>query len=320
MLSLSAKIEDKARKLGFDAVAFARADLPLEEDHARYLAFIAAGRHGEMTYLAENADVRRGLDEEGLLPGAKTVICVARRYHRSEESERADPPLAHRVARYARGRDYHRFLRKRVQQLARFVRTLGPGVRARSLLDIEPVLERAWARRSGLGFIGKNGLLIVPGQGSFVLLAEVVTTLALEAEAPIGAPMSERCGSCSLCLDACPTQAFAAPFVLEPLKCVAYWTIEAKQPTPPALEAQFGDKLFGCDDCQSVCPFNRGAGTLAAPLKARPFEPHAGWQDLELPALAAMAAHEVHVRFRGNPVIRAAERLPARAKALVGTR
>src|SRR4029077_11713930 len=154
------------------------------------------------------------------LPGAKSVVCLARRYQRPPGQENGDSETARAIARYARGRDYHGFLRQRIRRLASFIRSLGPPgdpPRARPLCDDAPVLERAWAARAGLGFVGKNGLLIVPGVGSMVLLGEVVTTLRLGADPPI----AERCGSCARCLAACPTEAFVAPFVLDPRRCIS---------------------------------------------------------------------------------------------------
>src|SRR5262249_27854822 len=152
--------------LGFDVVGVARAE-ELGAEHDRYRAFIDRGMHGAMGYLARHAEARRGLDSEAILPGARSVVCVGRRYARDPEAEAADPPPAKAIARYARGRDYHTYLRKRLRQLAAFVRALAPGTQARPLCDIEPILERAWAARAGLGFVGKNGLVITPGHGSY---------------------------------------------------------------------------------------------------------------------------------------------------------
>jgi epoxyqueuosine reductase len=298
--SFASRIRARAAELSFDAVGFADATLPLNEDYARFRDFLDRGMHGDMAYLAEHGDARRALDTEAILAGARTVVCLARRYDRGEV-EAEDPPLAQLVARYARGRDYHTFLKKRLRQLAAFVRELAPGTEARALCDTAPVLERAWAVRAGLGFVGKNGMLIVPGQGSYCLLGEVVTTLALPRHA-LGAPMGERCGSCTACLDACPTDAFVEPFVLDPRRCVSYATIEARSDPPEALHGAMGAHLFGCDDCQDVCPYNR----LPPPPQAatRPFEPHALFEELTLGDLAQLD----EARWRGltgTPIRRA---------------
>jgi epoxyqueuosine reductase len=263
---------DKARALGFDAVGIARADEPIDRDFGRYKKFIEQGMHGEMAWLERNADVRSGLDNDGILAGAKSVICLARRYQRSAAAEANDPPTAKAIARYARGRDYHNVVRRKLRKLAAFVRTLGDEVEARPMCDDAPVLERAWAARSGIGFVGKNGLIIVPGGGSFVLLGEVATTLDLVPDEP----MNERCGSCTRCLDACPTSAFVAPFVLDPRSCIAYLTIEKRGVIDEPLREKIGDHLFGCDDCQTVCPFNASARARDENA-TRAFEPLDRW-------------------------------------------
>jgi epoxyqueuosine reductase len=279
---LDERVRARARELGFDVVGVARADAPLDVDHARYEAFLARGMHGSMTYLADHADARRRLDTDAILEGARSVVCVGRRYARPRDAESADAPLARTIARYARGQDYHVFLKKRLQKLAAFLRTLAPGVEARAFCDIEPVLERAWAARAGLGFVGKNGLVIAPGQGSYLLLGEVVTTLELVPDVP----MTERCGSCTRCLDACPTGAFAAPFVLDPRRCISYLTIEQHAAPAEELREGIGEHLFGCDDCQDVCPFNR---TAPPPEEhTAQFRPHERWGQMDLEALVAM--------------------------------
>ena len=218
---------------------------PVDADFARYQAFLAAGMQGEMTWLSDNAVARSRLDGDEILAGARSVVCVARRYPR--DADNGD--VSRSIARYARGHDYHRFLRRRVRRLASFIRSLGTPehpVEARPLIDEKPVLERAWAARAGLGFVGKNGMLIVPGLGSLVMLGEVVTTLDLQAEDP---PMAERCGSCTRCLEACPTQAFPRPFVLDARRCVSYLTIEHHGEIEPALREAGVDGFLhvGCD-------------------------------------------------------------------------
>lgn len=300
-------LTEKAAALGFDAVGFASAQPPLEADFERYREFLDQGMHGDMAWLAEGADLRRNV--EGLLEGAQTVVCLARRYQRADED--GDPPLARGIARYARGHDYHNGLRKKLRRLAAFVRTLGDDVRARPLCDEEPILERAWAARAGLGFVGKNGLLIVPGHGSYVLLGEVLTTLAIEPDPP----MPERCGSCTRCLDACPTRAFPRPFVLDARRCVAYLTIELRGDVPTELREGVGEHLFGCDDCQSVCPFTRGHKTAA---RTDTFAPLEQWSTTRL---ADLLAPDLESRFgeltRGSPLFRAGPEGLARNAAIV---
>jgi epoxyqueuosine reductase len=313
--ALGSAIRDKASALGFDLCGFARADVPLEAEYDRYRAFLDEGMHGTMAYLAEHAEVRQRLDTGDILRGAKSVICVARRYQRSREAESHDPPVAQRIARYARGRDYHNVVRKKLRQLAAFLRTLshdGERGKARPMCDDIPVLERAWACRAGLGFIGKNGLLIAPGVGSFVLLGEVVTTLPL----PYAEPMAERCGSCTRCLDACPTQAFERPFVLDPRKCIAYLTIERRGEIPEPQRESLGEHLFGCDDCQTVCPFNAGEKP-GADEAAHWFTPLPLWQETTETTLLEMTEAAWQARSLGSPVKRAEVEGIARNAAIV---
>jgi epoxyqueuosine reductase len=311
------QIVAEARRLGFDAVGIARADLPLEADFARYEAFVDGGMHAGMGWLASSREARRRLDSDHILLGAKSVICVAQHYGRASEEEARDPALAQSIARYARGRDYHNGLRKKLRKLARLVRTLGTAgatpIEARPLCDDAPVLERAWAARSGLGFVGKNGLIIVPGIGSLVLLGEVVTTLALEPDSPI----PERCGACTRCLDVCPTNAFVLPFVLDPRKCVAYLTIEHRDAIDEPLRASVGSHLFGCDDCQTVCPFNaRSRKTSGIAVDAR-FEADPRWATTSLQELVTLDEEGFGRLREGSPVGRATRIGLARNAAVV---
>jgi epoxyqueuosine reductase len=337
-VSFSDQVRQVARELSFDAVAIARAgpEVRLEQDTARWDAFIAAGMHGDMNWLGAHREARLRLDGEEVLAGARSVVCLARRYQAPRPGSRTDAAndtqgsevddadesaMLRGIARYARGRDYHRFLRRRLRRLASFIRSLDPdesGVprtQARVLCDEEPVLERAWAARAGLGFVGKNGVLIVPGVGSMVLLGEVVTTLELEP----GTPLRERCGTCTRCLDACPTHAFAAPFVLDARRCVSYLSIEQKTPIDPELRAGMGEHLFGCDDCQTVCPFNAGIGA-GSPLRGAdgdPFAPLERWSRLRLEDLLSMDETAWRKTSEGTPLRRAGRVGLARNAAIV---
>ncbi|HEX3769391.1 MAG TPA: tRNA epoxyqueuosine(34) reductase QueG [Polyangiaceae bacterium] len=309
------KVRAYARELGFDAVGIARADVSLDRDIEHYDAFVSAGMQGTMGWLARHRDVRARLDGEGVLPGAKSVVCLARRY---AAGDGAGAGATSTIARYARGRDYHGFLRQRVRRVAAFIRTLGTPeqpAEARPICDDAPILERAWAARAGLGFVGKNGLLIVPGVGSMVLLGEVVTTLTLEPNEP----MTERCGTCRRCLDACPTQAFVAPFVLDARRCISYLTIEQPGAVEPGLRAAVADHLFGCDDCQTVCPFNAGA-SARAPLWGEdgdPFAPFERWSSLDLAELLSLDEAGWTALSNGSPLKRAGRAGIARNAAIV---
>jgi epoxyqueuosine reductase len=342
-VSFSDQVCAAARALGFDAVGIARAgpDVKLDRDFRSYEEFVRTGMSGEMDWLAdpERVAVRERLDGDGILRGARSVVCVARRYGGEAElggAGQTEEGVVSFVARYARGRDYHRFLRRRIRRLASYLRSLGTPdhpVRARPLCDEEPVLERAWAARAGLGFVGKNGMLIVPGLGSMVLIGEVVTTLALDETprarqfarrqeyAPKNDPRtpSERCGACTLCLDACPTSAFARPFVLDPRLCISYLTIEHETSIGHDLRGKMGDHLFGCDDCQTVCPFNAGEGARG-PLfggDGNPFAPLERWSRMRLQDLLLLDDASWRLLTEGTPLRRAGRSGLARNAALV---
>jgi epoxyqueuosine reductase len=324
-VSFSDQIRRVAMELGFDAVGIARAgpDVKLDRDFAAYASFVRAGMQAEMDWLGkqETFGVRESLDGEGILPGARSVVCLARRYGPASGGlvgGAADLSFAGGIARYARGHDYHGFLRRRLRRLAAFVRSLGTAerpVEARPLCDEEPVLERAWAARAGLGFVGKNGMIIVPGTGSMVLLGEVVTTLELDANEPI----AERCGSCMRCLEACPTSAFVRPFVLDPRRCVSYLTIEHESAIAPDLREGMGQHLFGCDDCQTVCPFNAGSGARA-PLDSGdgdPFAPLERWSRVRLEQCLSLDGAAWRALSEGTPLKRAGRSGLARNAAIV---
>ncbi|MBI5531367.1 MAG: tRNA epoxyqueuosine(34) reductase QueG [Deltaproteobacteria bacterium] len=288
-------IRARAIELGFDAVAVARADAPLDEAYARYEAFIDAGMHGPMGYLADHRDVRRSVSTPAILDGARSVICVARRYANRTASGQG---VVDHIARYARGRDYHGFLRGSLRKLADFVASMKPGAQARALCDTAPVLERAWAARAGLGFIGKNGMLILPGMGSYVLLGEVVTTLAIEPDRP----QPQRCGACDSCLKACPTGALVRAHILDARKCISTLTIEQRGAWDPAFESQVGPRIFGCDACLEVCPFN--ASPRAQIPEGSAFDPLAQWRQASLAYLLAATPDVLSGMLVGSPLRR----------------
>jgi len=310
-LEADRRIRQKAFELGFDVVGVARADEPLGIEHDRYRAFIEAGMHGSMQYLADHVEARKRLDTPFILEGARSVVCLGKVYARSANDEKNDPPLAQMIARYARGQDYHGFVRKKIRKLAAFIRQLSPEAEARPLCDVEPILERAFAMRAGIGFVGKNGLVIAPGKGSFMLLGEVVTTLELVPDEP----MTERCGSCTRCLDACPTNAFAAPFVLDPRKCISYFTIENPGAPPEELHEALGEHFFGCDVCQDVCPYNHSSRPI--PERTDGFRPLERWNEVRLSDFATMDEETFSRQTQGTPLSRAGRGGLARNATLV---
>lgn len=250
--ALKRRLQEAALTLGFVRCGVARAE-PLGQEAKRLRAWLAAGHHGELDYMERTAEVRSDPGDARMLSGARSVVVLVTPYGTAPASEHG----LGRVARYARGRDYHNVLHKRLRKLSRLLREAGHAVRA--AVDSMPVFERAWAERAGVGFVGKNCCLIVPGIGSHVFLSALVTT----ADLPPDPPSMARCGTCTACLDACPTAAFVAPQRLDARRCISYWTIEQRGESPEDLRNDFGDWLFGCDGCQDVCPFNRARGAAA---------------------------------------------------------
>jgi epoxyqueuosine reductase len=239
-----------------------------------------------MTYMAKQPERRS--DPEKLLPGAKSVIALAMPYYAETEVQDA------RTAQYARGRDYHKVIAKRLDAFLRYVEALAPGTRCKTFVDAGPLLERPFAQRAGLGFIGKNTLLITRGLGSWVFLAHVVTTLELVPDAPD----LRSCGSCTLCIDACPTQAIRAPFELDARRCISYLTIELEGEIPEALRPKMRDWVFGCDVCQDVCPHNTRIPSTVIPEFKEERKPFA------LAELLTLEEKTFATQFAGTPFTR----------------
>ena len=243
------------RELGFARIAVVPIEPPRR--HAVYTSWLAAGHAGEMAYLAAPAHVTQRADLRALLASARSLIVVALAHGRADPIP-PDALLRGRIARYARGEDYHLVMRDRLVALAdRLAAALGRPVASRPCVDSAPVLEREWAERGGLGFVAKNTMVIAPGLGSYVLLGELLVDAELAATAP-DAPPRPRCGSCRSCLDACPTGALVDAYVLDARRCISYLTIEHRGAIPRELRAAIGTWVFGCDICQEVCPFNAG--------------------------------------------------------------
>jgi len=302
-------IQRRALELGFDACRFTTAGPPQSAPH--FERWLAAQRHGEMGYLQRNAHKR--VDPGQVLPGAKSILCLAASYEVSSlQSEcpegRGDVPRANLrpastgvIARYGRFDDYHHVLGDRLKSLTEYMDRLGgTGTRSLCYVDTGPLLERDLAQRSGLGFVGKHTNLISRTLGNWIFLAEIITTLELEPDPP----EQNRCGSCARCLDACPTRAITGPFQLDARLCISYLTIELKGPIPARLRPAIGNRIYGCDDCLAVCPWNRFA------REGELMKQHAR-QDLEGPSLIGLLSLDddgFRKRFAGTPMLRTKRR------------
>lgn len=251
---ITQRVLDRCRELGF-ALAGVTAAAPTQYEW-ELRDWLAAGKHGEMEYLNRNVDLR--IDLRNMVPGAKSIICVADRYAGESLSDAAiavgdSPRFTGRIARYARGDDYHVVMRKRLTRLCKELKSEFPNEAFRACVDSAPVLERELAQRAGLGAVGKNTLLIERSVGSYLLLGEIITTLPLVASC---ASEPDPCGACTRCIDACPTKAIS-PWSVDATKCISYLTIEHRGEIDAKHHEAMGDWIFGCDVCQEVCPHNQ---------------------------------------------------------------
>ena len=286
-------VDQAARDAGFDLVAVASAD-EFASDREEALRRIHAGLMDGLPWF--NAQrVRRGTDPETLLPGARSIISLGWNYYPAEDA----PPANDRglIARYARGRDYHRVMKRRMRRVVlELTERIGDRFAARWYVDDGPMLDRAAAARAGLGWFGKNGNILNPTYGSWLLLGQIITDLPLAADPPL----AKTCGQCSRCIPACPTDAIVAPYVVDNRRCISYLTIEHKGTIPVELREPMGNWVFGCDICQEVCPVNRKAKATG--------DPNFGRTDLstiDLIELLEMTDEQFRQRFAGTPVMRA---------------
>ncbi|MEO0310808.1 MAG: hypothetical protein RIQ89_465 [Bacteroidota bacterium] len=282
-------ITQQALHLGFTEVGFSKAQF-LADDAPRLESWLTAQHHGQMSYMANHFDLR--LDPTKLVPGAKTVISLLYNYYPSATLDKSP-----KVAKYAYGQDYHHVVKAKLKLLLSTIRHKMGAIEGRAFVDSAPVLERSWASRSGLGWVGKNGNLINKHHGSFFFLAELIIDLPL----PPDAISTAHCGTCNRCIEACPTQAIIKPTVVDGSKCISYFTIELKEQIPSSYQHQLQDWIFGCDICQDVCPWNKFAMPHQEPL----FHP--------LPSLTNFSHHDwleitdqvFKSTFKHSPIARA---------------
>ncbi len=248
------KIKQWGFDLGFDCVGITSAQ-PVDNPHIdAFKNYLANGYQGDMQYLSRNIEKR--LDVRLLVPGARSVICAALNYYHETPAQNSTR-LCGKVARYAWERDYHDVVKEKLHRLADHIRAaVDTPVITRCFVDTAPILEKAYAARAGLGWIGKNTLLLNEKFGSWLVFGEIVTDLELDCDQPV----PDRCGDCDLCLHACPTNALIEPRILDARRCISYLTIESKSEVPAELQPKIGNWLFGCDNCQNACPFNQKDG------------------------------------------------------------
>lgn len=267
-MNASAQIKKIAGELGFSYCGIAKAEF-LEEEAPRLEEWLKRGYQGKMSYLENHFDKR--LDPTLLVPGAKSVISLIYNYYPEKDLSKENPE-SYKLAKYAYGEDYHYVVKDKLKLfLQRIEETIGK-VEGRAFVDSAPVHERAWAKKAGLGWIGKNSLLLNKTMGSFFFLAELIIDLELEYDGPI----KDYCGTCTACMDACPTEAITQPYVVDGSKCISYFTIELKEEIPSEVKGKFENWIFGCDICQDVCPWN----SFSKPTNESRFQPQTQLEDM----------------------------------------
>ena len=259
-------IKEKAKALGFLSCGIAKAGF-LEQEAPKLEQWLREGRHGEMHYMENHFDKR--LDPTQLVPGAKSVVSLLLNYYTPEKQT---DPAAPKLSSYAYGEDYHHVIKRKLKALLSYLKDEIGDIDGRVFVDSAPVMDKAWAAKAGLGWIGKNTNLISKQVGSFFFIAELIIDLELEYDLPV----ADHCGSCTACIDACPTDALIAPYQIDGSKCISYATIELKSAIPTHFKNKMDGWMFGCDVCQTVCPWNR----FSTPHKEEAFQPHPELLDL----------------------------------------
>ena len=287
----SQQIKDEALRLGFLSCGISKAEF-LEEEAPRLEKWLAQNHHGEMKYMENYFDKR--LDPRLLVDDAKSVISLSLNYYTDEKQV---DPEAPKISKYAYGQDYHHVIKDKLKALLQFIQEHIGEVSGRAFVDSAPVLDRAWAKKSGIGWIGKNSNLISKKEGSFFFLAELIVDLELDYD---HAFQTDHCGTCTRCLDACPTDAIIAPQVVDGTKCISYLTIELKNEIPTEFKDKMSNWAFGCDICQDVCPWNRFSKVHNEPA----FEPENGLLDLTKEDLIEITDEVFKKVFKGSAVKR----------------
>ena len=315
-------IKTEAKRLGFFQCGISKADF-LEEEAPLLEQWLKDNRHGQMKYMENYFDKR--LDPRLLVPGAKSVVSLLLNYFPEEKSRHAElvseSPLKTlkqvqgdgdgkpKISKYAYGKDYHFVIKEKLKELVEFIRVNIGDVNGRVFVDSAPVMDKAWAKKSGLGWVGKNSNIINKQQGSFFFIAELIIDLDLEYDSPV----ADHCGTCTRCIDACPTDAIVQPYVVDGSKCISYFTIELKENTPPEMKNKFQDWAFGCDICQDVCPWNR----FSKPHNEPHFMPNEEMLNMSRKDWEEMTEEVFRKLFKDSPLKRAGfEKMKDNIKAL----
>jgi epoxyqueuosine reductase len=283
-------IKQKALEQGFQYCGIAKAEF-LKDEAPRLEKWLNQGMHGKMAYMENHFDIR--LDPGKLVEGAKSVITLLYNYFPKEDLAKDGE---YKIAKYAYGVDYHFVVKDKLKHLFEIIREEVGNVNGRVFVDSAPVLERVWARKSGLGWIGKNSLLINKESGSFFFLAVIILDLELEYDGPI----KDYCGTCTRCIDACPTEAIPAPFIVDGSKCISYFTIELKENIPSEFKGKFDNWAFGCDICQDVCPWNR----FSKPHSEPAFDPNSKIKDFKKKEWEELSQELFNEIFKKSPIKR----------------
>ncbi len=285
-------IKTEAKRLGFDHCGISPAEY-LAEDSERLKAWLEKGMHGTLDWMERNFDKRT--DPRLLLEGTKSVISVILNYYPGEQQHVPDAPV---IAKYAYGEDYHFVMKDMLNELLQFIRENVGEVQGRAFVDSAPVMDRVWAKRAGLGWIGKNTNLISRDHGSFVFIGELLVNMELK---PDNETVPDLCGACTLCIDTCPTGAIVAPYVLDGSKCISYYTIENKGEMPSGMEKNFKNRVFGCDICQDICPWN---WKKAKPHSVERLKPLTGLLEMTRADWYNLTPEEFGQKFKKSPIKR----------------
>ena len=289
---LAENIEQRALFEGFNKVGIVGAE-SLADEGRRLKEWLARGHHGEMRWMAR--DVHKRIDPHEIFPQARSVVVVALNYFTPHQHQQT--PATGKVSRYAWGDDYHDVVKEKLLSLLSWIKEQEPLAEGKVCVDIQPTMDKAWAVRAGLGWLGKHSNVITPEHGSWVFIGELLLNLELEHDSE---RIQDHCGTCTLCIDACPTAAITEPYVVDSNKCISYATIELRAPELPA-EMDMAGWLYGCDVCQDVCPWNR----FEQPTNEIRFEPRAGNVDVELDEILELNPETYAARYRGSAMKRA---------------